>query len=150
MAIVNQINRCFRALCVARHPYLSAHFASLFSDLGLEAKGARGLEEALATSRTFTPDVVICEYELLTALPMDVLETDRLLSQSPLIAVSLTRRAQEAQLMHMSGVSAFLYLPMMEPDTAVRAIASAVAHGRQRYVASSPSTSRIDEVEASL
>jgi DNA-binding NarL/FixJ family response regulator len=150
MTIVNEINRCVRALCVARHPYLSAHFASLFSDLGLDAKGARGLEEALATSRTFQPDVVICEYELLTALPADVLESDWLLSQSPVIAVSLTRRAQEAQLMHMNGVSAFLYLPMIEQDAAMRAISAAVANGRQRYVPSSPSISRIDEVEASL
>ena len=150
MTTVNEINRCFRALCVARHPFLAAHFASLFSDLGLHAQGARGLEEAWAMSRTFEPDVVICEYELLTALPADVLESDLLLSQSPLIAVSLTRRAQEAQLMHMNGVSAFLYLPMIEQDAALRAISSAVAHGRPHYVPSSPSTSIIDEVEASL
>lgn len=150
MTTVNQINPCLRALCVARHPYLSAHFASLFSDLGLDAQGARGLEEALATSRTFQPDVVICEYELLTALPADVIESDLLLSRFPLIAVSLTRRAQEAQLMHVSEVSAFLYLPMIEQDDVMRAVSSAVENGRQRYVPSSPITSRIDEVEASL
>jgi DNA-binding NarL/FixJ family response regulator len=150
MATVNQIKRCLRALCVARHPYLSAHFASLFSDLGLDVKGARGLEEAYATSRTFEPDVVICEYELLTALPADVLESDPILSRLPLIAVSLTRRAQEAQLMHMNGVSAFLYLPMIEQDMAMRAVSSAVASGRERYVPSSPIISGIDEVEASL
>jgi DNA-binding NarL/FixJ family response regulator len=150
MAIVNQINRCLRTLCVARHPYLAAHFASLFSDLGLDAKGARGLEEATQMSRTFEPDVVICEYELLASLPADVVESDLLLSRFPLIAVSLTRRAQEAQLVHIRGISAFLYLPMIEQEDAMRAVSSAVASGRQRYVPSSPATSRIDEIEASL
>jgi hypothetical protein len=52
--------------------------------------------------------------------------------------------------MHMHGVSAFLYLPMIEQDVAMRAISSAVANGRQRLVSSSPSISGIDEVEASL
>lgn len=101
-------------------------------------------------SRTFEPDVVICEYELLASLPADVVESDLLLSRFPLIAVSLTRRAQEAQLVHIRGISAFLYLPMIEQEDAMRAVSSAVASGRQRYVPSSPATSRIDEIEASL
>ena len=150
MAPVNQKDTRLRALCVARHAYLSAHFASLFSDLDLETKGARGLDEALLLSRVFEPDVVICEYELLMALPTDVLEQDALLSKKPLIAVSLTRRAQEAQLMHMRGVSAFLYLPMFERDAATRAISSAVSNGRQSYVPTSLSTTSTEEVEATL
>ena len=59
-----------RALCVGRHRFLSDHFARFFAALDVETREAVGLEEALVVSRTFRPEVVICEYEVLATLSL--------------------------------------------------------------------------------
>ena len=54
MAPVNQKDTRLRALCVARQAYLSAHFASLFSDLDLETNGSLAVESTPGKGSTFT------------------------------------------------------------------------------------------------
>jgi len=122
-----------RALCVGRHPLLSDHFARFFAELGVETQGAVGLEEALVTSREFSPDVVICEYELLAALSLEAWERDELLCRVPVIAVSLTRRPHEVFLLDVNGIGGFLYLPLLDRDAAMRVISAAAASSRVRY-----------------
>ena len=146
---VNKINRRLRALCVGRHPYLAEHFARVFSDLGLDAKSAKRLDEAASLSREFKPDILICEYELLAIFSVSALRRDEILSETPVIAVSLTRGAKEAPVANMEGVDSFLYLPTLDPDVAVRAI-SAAANAGNEYAPPLPGSSRIDEVEATL
>jgi hypothetical protein len=134
---VNQIN-ILKSLCVGRHPFLSDHFARFFAELGVETRHATGLDEALAISSGFHPDVVICEYELLATLSLDGWEKDELLSRKPVIAVSLTRRPHEAHLLDINGIGGFLYLPLLDRAAAMRIISAAAAGSRPRYVPTSP------------
>jgi hypothetical protein len=138
---VNNRKTSLKSLCVGRHPYLSDHFARFFASLGVETEHATGLEQALTVSREFDPDVVICEYELLATLSLDRWEKDELLSRTPVIAVSLTRRPQEAHLLDINGIGGFLYLPLLNRDAALRVISAAAAGTRSRYEpTSSPSS----------
>ena len=116
-----------KCLCVGRHPFLSDHFARFFAELGVETSHATGLDEALIVSRDFHPQVVICEYELLATLSLDRWEKDQLLSRMPVIAVSLTRRPQEAHLLDINGIGGFLYLPLLDRQAALRLISAAGA-----------------------
>lgn len=124
-----------RVLCVGRHSYLAGHFATFFGDLGLDARPAVGFRDAVEVANSHRPDVVICDYDLLATLPLRAWESDPLLSRVPVVAVSLTRRPNEAHLMDVNGIAGFLYLPTLEPDDAVRVIAAAcprppvAAHG---------------------
>jgi hypothetical protein len=136
---VNRIN-ILKCLCVGRHPYLSDHFARFFAQLGVETRYATGLDEALTVSRDFNPDTVICEYELLATLSLDCWEKDELLSGTPVIAVSLTRRPHEAHLLDINGIGGFLYLPLLDREAAVKIISAAAAGSHNRYVPSSPAS----------
>jgi DNA-binding NarL/FixJ family response regulator len=146
---VDKINRRLRALCVGRHPYLAEHFARFFSDIGFDAKSAKGLDEAASLSREFKPDIVICEYELLAIFSATALRRDEILPETPVIAVSLTHGAKEVPVANMEGVESFLYLPTLDPDVAVRAICAAANAGNESRLPL-PGSSRIDEVEAML
>jgi DNA-binding NarL/FixJ family response regulator len=146
---VDQSNRRLRALCVGRHPYLAEHLARFFSDVGLDAKSAKGLDEAASLSREFKPDVVICEYELLAIFSASALRRDEILRETPVIAVSLTHDAREIPVTNMEGVESFLYLPTLDPDVAARAICAATNAGSE-FRPTLPDRSRIDEVEAML
>lgn len=130
-----------RALCVGRHAYLSDHVARYFASLGIETRHAVGLDQALVESRTFMPDVVIAEYELLAMLSLDAWERDELLSRTAVIAVSLSRRPQEAHLLDVSGIAGFLYLPLLDAETASKIISAAALSSRARYVPSPLTTS---------
>lgn len=134
-------NPRLKALCVARHPFLSDHIARYFATLGIETRHAVGLNQALSESRGFAPDVVIAEYELLAMLSLGAWEHDELLSRTAVIAVSLTRRPQEAHLLDVSGIAGFLYLPLLDAETATRIISAAASSSRARYVPSPPTTS---------
>ena len=139
-------NHRLRALCVARHPLLSEHFARFFAALGVDTQGAVGLQHALAVSRGFDPDVVICDYELLATLSLEAWERDELLSRVAVIAVSLTRRPQEGHLLDVNGVGGFLYLPLLDPVAAMRMINAAAASSERKY----PSTSLIPEMQVEV
>ena len=139
-----------RALCVGRHPFLSDHFARFFASIGVETSQATGLEEALVASRRSRPEVVICEYEVLATLPLEAWEQDELLSRMPVIAVSLTRRPQEAHVLDVNGIGGFFYLPMLDRESALRIISAAAAGSRARYIPAPISSSAIEAAEPAL
>lgn len=145
---VTERNPRLRALCVARHPYLSDHFARFFAGLGVETRDAVGLGDALVISRLFEPNLVICEYEVLVALSLEAWERDELLSKTPVIAVSLTRRSHEAHLLDINGIGGFLYLPALNPDAAMRIISASAS--RPHYTPAPVSTSLVGETEAAV
>ena len=139
MEAVIHLSAPIRALCVGRHPYLSDHFARFFSELGVDARSAVGLEEALVASRLFDAQVVICEYELLATLSIEAWENDELLSRKPVIAISLTRQPHEAHPLDVSGIGGFLYLPLLDRRAALRLISAAAGATQRGYVPSSAS-----------
>jgi hypothetical protein len=145
-SIVSDTNPRLRALCVGRHAFLSDHFARFFADLGIETRPAVGLDAALAASRIFHPEVVICEYEILATLPLEAWERDELLCRTPVIAVSLTRRPHEAHLLDVNGIGGFFYLPSLDLETATRIIAAAAGATRNQYLPSPVTTSPVEEL----
>jgi DNA-binding NarL/FixJ family response regulator len=131
-----------RALCVARHSFLSAHLARYFAEMGVATTDAVGLDSAAQAAAEASPDVVICDYDVLASIPLRQWEHDALLSSTPVIAVSLTRHAEELQLLDVNGIAGFLYLPTLEPAPALRILHAAAA--RPKYTlgsgASAPRT----------
>jgi hypothetical protein len=76
-------------------------------------------------SRTHLPDLVICDYDLLVSAPLAQWECDETLGAVPIIAVSLTRRPEEAHLMDTNGIAGFLYLPTLEEGMVSRIVHAA-------------------------
>lgn len=87
-----------------------------------------GFQEGMTVARSSFPDVVICDYDLLVAAPLADWERDPILSEVPIIAVSLTRRPEEAHFVDTNGIAGFLYLPLVEDDAAVRMVKAACTH----------------------
>lgn len=106
------------AVCVARHPFIAEHLARFFSEVGVDTVAAVGLQGAVASARHRTPDVVVCEYELLTSLPLDAWEGDDVLRSTPVVGVSLTRRSDEVNPLDSNGIAGFLYLPILTSEDA--------------------------------
>ena len=125
-----------RALCIARHSFLSAHLARYFADMGVLTTAAVGLDAAVDSATAASPDVVICDYDLLATIPLDRWEENDLLSRTPVIAVSLTRHAQELHLLDVNGIAGFLYLPTLEQAPAMKILHAAAA--RPRFTIGSP------------
>ena len=124
-----------RALCIARHCFLSEHIARYFAAMGLATIDAVGLDSASESAGSVAPDVVICDYDLLATIPHEKWERDALLSKTPVIAVSLTRHAEELQLLHTNGIAGFLYLPTLKQASALEVLHAAAT--RPRYTLSS-------------
>ena len=137
-----------KAICVGRHLFLAEHFARFFAALGIETRPAVGVLGAPIDAHDFDPDVVICEYELLVALPLEMIERDELLSRRPLIAVSLSRRPTEAHVLDVNGIGGFLYLPLLDPLTATRVISAAAASSRPRYIPAPATTSPLPALKS--
>jgi len=76
-----------RALCIGRHCFLSEHIARYFASMGVVTTEAVGLDAAVEAAREASPDVVICDYDLLATIPLEKWERDELLSNTPVIAV---------------------------------------------------------------
>ena len=131
-----------RALCIARHSFLSEHIARYFAEMGVSTTNAVGLESAAKAAADASPDVVICDFDVLASVPLRDWEHDVLLSNTPVIAVSLTRHAEELQLLDVNGIAGFLYLPTLERAPALRILYAAAA--RTKYTlgsgASAPRT----------
>jgi DNA-binding NarL/FixJ family response regulator len=123
-----------RALCIARHSYLSEHLARYFAEMGIATTNAVGLDSAVRVAGEVTPDVVICDYDVLATISLEMWEHDLLLSNTPVIAVSLTRHAEELHLLDVNGIAGFLYLPTLEQAPALRILHAAAA--RPRYTLS--------------
>ena len=120
-----------RALCVARHCFLSEHIARYFAGMGVSTTNAVGLDLAMESVGDVSPDVVICDYDLLASISLDRWENDGLLSKTPVIAVSLTRHAEELHLLDVNGIAGFLYLPTLEEAPALKILHAAAA--RPKY-----------------
>jgi CheY-like chemotaxis protein len=120
-----------RALCVGRHQYLSEHLARYFGELGVETASAVGLDGAAAVARGWLPDVVLCDYTVLAALPLDAWEHDEALARTPIVAISLTRTPDEASLDEVNGIAGLLYLPALSASEALSLVTAAV-RGRSR------------------
>ena len=111
-----------QALCVARHPYLAEHIARFFGRLGFATRWTVGVDQALVTAAADPPSLVLCEYDLLTTQPLDAWERHPTLATVPLVAVSLTRRPTEVNLLDVNGIEGFLYLPTLRPEDAARVL----------------------------
>lgn len=120
---------------MGRHQYLSDHFSLFFRDLGLDTVSAVGIDEAVNAARHDRPDVVICDYDLLATAPLGAWERDDVLSCTPVVAVSLTRRPSEGHLLDVNGIAGFLYMPTLSRDEALTALAGACR--RHTYVLNS-------------
>ena len=133
-----------RALCVARHCFLSEHIARYFAQMGVATTNAVGLDLAVESMGDVSPDVVICDYDLLATISLDKWENDGLLSKTPVVAVSLTRHAEELHLLDVNGIAGFLYLPTLEEAPALKILHAAAA--RSKYtLGSCPSAPRAME-----
>jgi hypothetical protein len=119
-----------RALCIARHSYLSEHLARYFGNMGVLTSEAVGLQSTESGATTPPPDVVICDYDLLASVPLDRWEKDGLLSNTPVVAVSLTRQSEELHLFNSSGIAGFLYLPTLEEAPALKILRAAAARSK--------------------
>jgi hypothetical protein len=104
--------------------------------MGVITSEAVGIDAAVETVDVVAPDVVICDYDLLATIPLDAWEANELLSQTPVIAVSLTRHAQELHLLDVNGIAGFLYLPTLEHAPAMRILEAAAA--RPRFTLNAP------------
>ena len=113
-----------RVLCVARHSFLSGHLCQFFASLDVETDAAVGLDEAIALAQHQRPDVVVCDYDLLSIAALDRWEQDGNVATLPLIAVSLTRRHEDVYL-DRHTVAAFLYLPTLGREDALKVLSAA-------------------------
>lgn len=114
-----------RLLCVGRHRFLADHLSEFFRDAGVEAACAVGVAEAIQQARALSPDVVVCDYDLLATIPLRSWERDPVLSHTPVVAVSLTRRPDEVHLLDINGIAGFLYLPALDRADALRVVHAA-------------------------
>lgn len=114
-----------RALCIGRHRFLSDHLALFFRELGLETVAGAGMRDAARAAREQGSDVILCEYDLLVSYPLDGWERDGVLSNIPLVAVSLTRRPDEVATPNAAGIAGYLYLPTLQPEQALRVLRGA-------------------------
>jgi DNA-binding NarL/FixJ family response regulator len=100
--------------------------------MGVLTADVVGLEAALERAPETAPDVVICDYDLLATIPLESWEANDLLSQTPVIAVSLTRHAEELHLLDVNGIAGFLYLPTLEHAPAMKILQAAASRSRFR------------------
>ena len=127
------------ALCVARHRFIAEHLARYFAEVVVDTGAAVGVREAVESARERTPDVVVCEYELLATLPLDGWECDDVLRRTPFVAVSLTRPSGEMYPLDANGIAGFLYLPLLTAEDAHRVLHAAAARPTYTPVATPPS-----------
>ena len=113
-----------RVLCVARHEFLSNHLCQYFSTLEAETEAAVGLDDAITLAGAQSPDVVVCDYDLLSSGVLDRWAHEPALSLLPLIAVSLTRRPEEV-FVDEQMIAGFLYLPTLGREDALRVLSAA-------------------------
>ena len=92
---------------------------------------AVGLDSAAESVGDTAPDVVICDYDVLANLPLERWERNPLLAKIPVIAVSLTRHAQELHILDVDGIAGFLYLPTLQRGAALQILNAAAS--RPKY-----------------
>jgi hypothetical protein len=120
-----------RAVCIARHSFLSEHIARYFGEIGVLTSQAVGLTNSLVIADVAKPDVVICDYDLLASMPLHKWEEHPLLSTIPVVAVSLTRKCEDLHLLDVDGIAGFLYLPTLHAAQALQILQAAAT--RPKY-----------------
>ncbi|MEO7103619.1 MAG: hypothetical protein ABI311_09555 [Gemmatimonadaceae bacterium] len=119
-------------VCVARHEYIASHLARFFEHADVTTIGVVGVQGAVDATRAQAPDVVVCEYELLTSHPLDEWECDAVLRNTPIVAVSLSRRSDELAPLDCNGIAGFLYLPVLSSSAAQKLLRAASTRPRFR------------------
>lgn len=99
--------------------------------MGVATTNCVGLDSAAKAASVLAPDVVICDYDVLATISLEKWEQDALLRDTPVIAVSLTRHAEELHLLDVNGIAGFLYLPTLEKAPALKILHAAAA--RPKY-----------------
>ena len=100
---------------------------------GIECESVIGLREGLDVSRAAHPDVVICDYDLLATAPRHEWQRESDHDRLPIVAVSLTRRPEEAHLVDGRAIAGFLYLPAVDSAAVERTVVDATTRSaRQR------------------
>lgn len=112
-------------LCIARHPILSQHIASLCTSAGAGCEPVVGMLEGMRVARSGSHEVVLCEVDLLVPDAMRAWDEDPIVASIPLLAVSLTRRQNETPMLLGAPVSGYLYLPTVGPRDLARALGAA-------------------------
>jgi DNA-binding NarL/FixJ family response regulator len=105
--------------------------------MGIATTNAVGLDSAAEAVGDVAPDVVICDYDVLADVPLERWEHNPLLAKTPVIAVSLTRHAEELHLLDITGIAGFLYLPTLEEATAVQMLKAAAKRPKYSFGAHS-------------
>jgi hypothetical protein len=118
-----------RALCVARHPILSEHLSRFFERFDVAAAPIVGMRQARSAALAYDPDVVFCDYDLLTPTQLELWRADPVCGSVPIVAVSMRKRPDEIAAVDRRGVVTFLYLPTVEPD-ALRPLFAALRRSR--------------------
>ncbi|HSC32946.1 MAG TPA: hypothetical protein VLD17_14525 [Gemmatimonadaceae bacterium] len=113
-----------RAVCISRHVYLGEHICSIMRSAGIECESVIGLREGMDASRVTRFDIVICDYDLLATAPRQEwqLTSGR---DVPIVAVSMTRRPEEAHLVDGRTITGFLYLPSVDSADVERTVLDA-------------------------
>lgn len=114
-----------RAVCISRHVFLGEHICSIMRSAGIECESVIGLREGLDVSRSARPDVVICDYDLLATSPHHEWQHASGRGDLPIVAVSLTRRPEEAHLVDGRNIAGFLYLPAVDSADVERTVLDA-------------------------
>jgi CheY-like chemotaxis protein len=126
-----------RILCVARHQMLSEHLCRFFERFDVAAAPAVGMRQARSSLAAHDPDLVFCDYDLLTPTQLELWRADPATRGVPIIAVSMTKRAHEVGAITERGVVGFLYLPTVQPETA-RALFASLRRRRDGVVSPTP------------
>ncbi|MDB4900367.1 MAG: hypothetical protein JWN53_2175 [Gemmatimonadetes bacterium] len=103
-----------RVLCVGRHAFLSEHFCRFFRELGAECEGVVGTAEVARVAAGFEPHLVVGDCDLLSTSLLDAWSRERTLANVPVLAVSMTRRPEEAFPDIVCGVVGVVYLPTLD------------------------------------
>ncbi len=103
-----------RVLCVGRHAFLSEHLCRFFREAGAECEPAVGAADAVRVAARWEPSVVVSEGDLLTTALLDEWAAEPSLASVPMLAVSLTRRPEEAPAPAINGLAPVVYLPSLD------------------------------------
>ena len=103
-----------RMLCVGRHEYPSEHLCRYFRDLGAQCEPAVGTADVNVVAATFEPHLVVADSELLTPAILASWSREGALRDVPVVAVSLTRRPDEAASAEVYGLAGVIYLPALD------------------------------------
>jgi hypothetical protein len=135
-----------RVLCVGRHVYLSEHLCRVCTIAGAECEPAVGAAEALRKAAEFEPHVVVSDSSLVTRALLDSWTAEPALADVPVLAVSLTRRPDDAPTPEPSEQVPVIYLPSLEREQLLELLTSLY---RPRGIAA-PRVWRVNTPESSI